>query len=663
MSLSRQQDLPEGVAEGRVTRSDGKTPVPGALVRVLRIDEAVAPEDFPAREIAHVYADEEGNYSIAVPEGTYDLRASNFDYIAQAVLSVQISPEKRARVDFRLEPSAVVFGKVTDAAGAPLAGVHMQALVGGRPVAGVRSDEKGEYNLRVNLPSGPAELRARQRGFAQNSRQVNLEVGRPLKSDLALEPPGSLEISLKSELGRPVAGEIALLQQGKEVARRTTNPRGRRIFSCLDPGKYEITAHSTGRSAGKARVVTVRAGERSAATIVLGGNCELRGKVRIAAPSSDAIDGTSPPAKGVYGKVSGAQVVLCEGIRVVAQESVGRDGSFCFAGLFPGVYDVVVEDPAYGVSVRPDIQVGPEPQEVEVNINPETSPSRWARTGVAQELREVWRYRDLVRHLVGQQLRMRYKESVLGLFWSMLTPLMQIVIYTVVFKFILKSGVPNYSIVLFCALLPWNFFSQTVGDSCFSLLSQRTIVAKVRFPRLALPLSTVLANTVHFFLMLAVFLVVTSPILKPFITQNSTLALSALPLLIILQIIHLVGLSALLSWLNALYQDVAYVVGIVLQFGFFLTPIIWQPEGLFGRLGTAASPFERIALRTIEITLPLNPLASLVTSYRRIFMGSQECRLLPLPHDLLVIAAHAAIALLVGYFTFRHVQWKLVEEI
>jgi ABC-type polysaccharide/polyol phosphate export permease len=120
-----------------------------------------------------------------------------------------------------------------------------------------------------------------------------------------------------------------------------------------------------------------------------------------------------------------------------------------------------------------------------------------------------------------------------------------------------------------------------------------------------------------------------------------------------------VGLSALLSWLNALYQDVSYTVAILLQFGFFLTPILWKPEQLARQLALAEDPFKRHLLETANFLLQINPMAVLVSSYRSIFMD----RLPPDWGDIGMVAIHAVLAFVVGYLTFRHVQWKLVEEI
>jgi ABC-type polysaccharide/polyol phosphate export permease len=122
------------------------------------------------------------------------------------------------------------------------------------------------------------------------------------------------------------------------------------------------------------------------------------------------------------------------------------------------------------------------------------------------EIRELLRYKDLVKQLVKRDLKIRYKNSVLGFFWSLLNPLIQVATITIVVKYILGLEIANYSAYLLAAYLPWAFFQMALLDSSQILIAHRDLLRKVYFPREALPLSAVLSNLVHFALALVVFL-------------------------------------------------------------------------------------------------------------------------------------------------------------
>src|SRR5438067_5070387 len=123
------------------------------------------------------------------------------------------------------------------------------------------------------------------------------------------------------------------------------------------------------------------------------------------------------------------------------------------------------------------------------------------------DLKELWRYRELLIILVQRDLAVRYKNTIFGFAWSMINPLLQVIVITVVLKYALRIDVPNYSAYIFCAFLPWSFFQLGLLDASTSLLFNEPLIRKVYFPREVIPLSLVISNLIHFALATLVFLV------------------------------------------------------------------------------------------------------------------------------------------------------------
>src|ERR1017187_4349351 len=124
---------------------------------------------------------------------------------------------------------------------------------------------------------------------------------------------------------------------------------------------------------------------------------------------------------------------------------------------------------------------------------------------MTNELRELFKYRDLLRQLVMRDLKVRYKNSVLGFFWSLANPMIQVATITIVFKYVMPLNIPNYSAYLLVAFLPWMFFQMTLLDSSQVILLHRDLLRKVYFPREVLPLSVVVSNLIHFLLAMVIF--------------------------------------------------------------------------------------------------------------------------------------------------------------
>lgn len=199
-------------------------------------------------------------------------------------------------------------------------------------------------------------------------------------------------------------------------------------------------------------------------------------------------------------------------------------------------------------------------------------------------VRDIFRYRELLANLVRKELKVRYKSSVLGFFWSLLTPAMLLVVYYFVFSVLLGSGIPRFPIYLLSGLLAWNLFAVGLSSATSSVVSNAGIVNKVWFPREVLPLSAIGAAVVHFFLqsivMLLALLLFRHPVGWRF--------LPLIPLALISLLTFLAAISLLFAAANVYLRDIQHFVEILLLPWFFLTPIVYSYDLIAGKLGGKA---------------------------------------------------------------------------
>lgn len=297
---------------------------------------------------------------------------------------------------------------------------------------------------------------------------------------------------------------------------------------------------------------------------------------------------------------------------------------------------------------------------------------RTRKLGVSEimlsEIKELFKYRDLVKQLVVRDLKVRYKNSVLGFFWSLITPLVLVATITIVVKFFMGIAIPNYSAYLLAAFLPWMFFQMSLMDASQAVLMHHDLLKKVYFPREVLPISIVISNLIHFLLALVVFF-----IYLIWLRANFMPSMFLLPVLIFFHFLLNVGLALLVSALNVFYEDVKYMVSMLLNILFYLTPIMYLSEMVQHALRNQA--YGTIIYRLYE----LNPLNALIIGYRKILLApysipsGKEGRVTsiltqfedqPLDWSMLAIAfvVCAAVAVL-GYAFFNRRKWGFAEQI
>ncbi len=263
---------------------------------------------------------------------------------------------------------------------------------------------------------------------------------------------------------------------------------------------------------------------------------------------------------------------------------------------------------------------------------------------------EVWQYRELLINLTIRDLKVRYKNSALGIAWSLLNPILMMLVFTLVYTVMLgQSNRHDYAAFILCGLLPWNFFSGSIMGSTGSIVNNGYLIKKVYFPRLVLPTSMMLSNLVNFLVALPVYF-----ILSWLLGVRFTPYVLFLPVVIVVEMIFIEGISLLLSSVNVFYRDVQQVMEVVILAWFFLTPVIWDVNSL---------PASRVVLGVEvpvqRLTYILNPMASIVATYRDILYYGR-----PIGWDFFVrTVLTSVIVLLLGFFVFNRLKGRFAEEV
>lgn len=253
---------------------------------------------------------------------------------------------------------------------------------------------------------------------------------------------------------------------------------------------------------------------------------------------------------------------------------------------------------------------------------------------------ELWQYRELVRNLVVGDLKSRYKNSVFGFFWSLLNPLGMMLVFTLIFGVLTPNvQIEKYPLFLLCGLLPWNYFSNSVTGSLYSVVGNGNLVKKVYFPRAVLPIATVLSQLVNFLL---AFIVLFAALLV--FQANFSPWLWTLPLVLLIQTVFTLGIALVLSTLNVFYRDTAMIMDVVMLAWFFLTPVFYSTNILpqsVTLLGVTVNPQRLLFI--------LNPMASLVNIYRDLLYWGYRTDL-----DFFVRTAITAVLVFAFGFWFFH---------
>lgn len=259
-------------------------------------------------------------------------------------------------------------------------------------------------------------------------------------------------------------------------------------------------------------------------------------------------------------------------------------------------------------------------------------PSRgWA----SLKLRELWEYRELLYFLAWRDIKIRYKQTALGLAWAVLQPLLTMLIFSIFFGRLARMPSDNvpYPLFAFAALVPWTFFANGLTQSSNSLVGSANLIKKVYFPRLVVPISVVLGGLPDFALSFVVLLAM----MAYYGVYPQIASLIWLPLLLLLAVVAALGTGLWLSALNVKYRDVRYIVTFLTQIWMFATPVVYPASLLSGRW---------------RIVYSLNPMVGVVEGFRWALLRTETAPGL----YVLVSATTAVLILVTGTFYFRRME-------
>jgi lipopolysaccharide transport system permease protein len=259
---------------------------------------------------------------------------------------------------------------------------------------------------------------------------------------------------------------------------------------------------------------------------------------------------------------------------------------------------------------------------------------RPSRGWVALNLRELWAYRELLYFLVWRDVKVRYKQTALGIAWVVIQPVATTLIFTIIFGNLAHMPSDNlpYAVFAMAGLVPWNFFAGAFARGGASLVGSANLISKVYFPRLIIPLASVLSGLVDFAIVLVLLIA-----LLIFFGITPTLAIFTLPLFLLLAIATALGVGLWLSALNVQYRDVSYLVPFIAQFWMYATPVVYP---------TSLIPEQW------RLVYGLNPMAGVVEGFRWALLGKGEP-----PGPLLIVSVLFVVMLLVsGAYVFRRME-------
>jgi lipopolysaccharide transport system permease protein len=256
-------------------------------------------------------------------------------------------------------------------------------------------------------------------------------------------------------------------------------------------------------------------------------------------------------------------------------------------------------------------------------------------------LRELWLYRELIYFLTWRDLKVRYKQTVLGAGWAILQPVLSMIVFSIFFGSLLNvpsEGVP-YPIFSYAALLPWGVFAKALNDTGRSLVSNRAMLTKIYFPRMVIPLASVFSSLADF---LIAFIVMLGLMLYYRIAPTSNIW--TLPLFLLLAVITALGVGLWLSAMNVLYRDIGYMIPYITQLWFYLTPIVYSSSEV---------PEEW------RFFYALNPMVGVVEGFRWALLGTADA-----PDPMIAVSATISLVIFIsGMFYFRRMERTFADMV
>ena len=244
---------------------------------------------------------------------------------------------------------------------------------------------------------------------------------------------------------------------------------------------------------------------------------------------------------------------------------------------------------------------------------------------------------DLMCELVGRDIKIQYKRSVLGIVWALITPLLQLMVYYFIFRSMLSLNIPNYAAFILVGMLAWNWFQMSLFQGATAITNNRELIRQPGFPVRILPTIPILTNIINFLISLPILLLFIG---KAWITP----AIIFLPILILIQFLLTLSISYLVAALNVKFGDTQHILGVILNLFFFLSPIFWGKDNI-------PSQYQAI--------YNFNPISHLIDSYRAILLEGKVPNLLP----LLIIGLISVGLVTMTYQRFCQASYYFAEDL
>jgi len=275
-------------------------------------------------------------------------------------------------------------------------------------------------------------------------------------------------------------------------------------------------------------------------------------------------------------------------------------------------------------------------QEEIINIRPTRG---WA----ALKLRELWRYRELMFFLTWRDIKVRYKQTLLGAAWAIIRPVVTMIVFTLIFGRVAKldsEGMP-YQLFTFTALLPWQLFSKALGDTSRSMVSNRNMITKIYFPRLVIPFSSIISGLVDFGIAFVILIG-----MMFYYGVKPTSAIWTLPLFLILALLTALGVGLWFSALNVQFRDVGYIIPFLTQVWLYATPVAYSAQ---------------IVSPKWEIVYALNPMAGVVQGFRWALLGTDLGTNSSITLSVSILLS--IVILISGLFYFRRMERTFADVV
>lgn len=253
---------------------------------------------------------------------------------------------------------------------------------------------------------------------------------------------------------------------------------------------------------------------------------------------------------------------------------------------------------------------------------------------------ELYKYRELLKNNVKKDIRGKYKGSFLGILWSFINPLLQVLVYAIVFPYIMKIKTENYLIFLICGIIPWTWFTTIISQGTTCITNNSNLIKKVYFPREILPISVVTSGLINFLISCVIILM---------FVMLSGIGISwhliFLPFIVLIQYLISLAIIFLLGSVNVYIKDTEYIINFIMNMLFYVTPILYSVD-----------LFKNTWFMWI---FRLNPLAHLINAYRDVFYVHRVPHLIQLSIILLI----SLLLLFIGYKIFKKLEKRFAEEL